>query len=69
MMLFLFVRTKYLPDMRELSSSQDKLEWVTDVLEKYLSCKYSKLPSEVFTQFITYKSTHGDALFKCLKGK
>ena len=68
-MLFLFVRTKYLPDMRELNSSKDKLEWVADVLEKYLSCKYSKLASEVFTQFITYKSTHGDALFKYLKGK
>ena len=55
--------------MRELHVPQDKLEWVTDVLEKYLSCKYSKLPSEVFTQFITKKSTHGGALLKCLKGK
>ena len=55
--------------MREINVSKDKLEWVTNVLEKYLSCKYSKLPSEVFVQFITGKSTHGGKLLKCLKGK
>ena len=45
------------------------MEWVSDVLEKYLSCQFSKLSSEVFTDFITNKSTHGDALQKCFKSK
>ena len=65
---FLFLRTKYLPAIRELNVTKEKKIWVTEVLEKYLSCKYSKLPSEVFSQFITKRSTHGSALLKCLKG-
>ena len=39
------VSTGYLPNIRELNVKKDKLEWVTDILERYLSCKYSLLPS------------------------
>ena len=64
-----YYRTNYLPSTRELGVTQDKIEWVADVLEKYLTCKYSKLPDKVYTELITVKSTFGGSLRKCLKSK
>ena len=67
----MYVRTKLLPDFRDVVVNETLKEWVATTLNNFVNYSFSKISPEILDDWdsLFYKTSEGKSLHQCLKGK